>query len=73
MYRWTIQAFGLPFAVAYLCDQVSNRDKGNRWKLELPEIESSLLIDPSKMKTQIWGMSRATWDTTSQSLCLLKG
>lgn len=59
MYRWTIQAFGLPFAVAYICDRISSRDKGDSWKLELPKIESDLLVNPLTIKTQVWGEIRA--------------
>lgn len=56
LYRWTLQAIGTPFLVAYLCDKVSERsDGGPSWKLELPKIEAALLTEPLKIKTQVWG------------------
>lgn len=60
LYRWTAQAFGLPFLVAYLCDKVSERSsgEGSSWKLDLPKIEQGLLTEPIKINTQIWGQIR---------------
>lgn len=57
LYRWTLQAIGTPFLVAYLCDKVSERNDGGgpSWKLELPKIEAALLTEPLKIKTQVWG------------------
>lgn len=59
-YRWTVQAFGLPFAVAYLCELIGNVSEGEgpSWKLEIPQIEAGLLTDPRKMKAQVWGQMR---------------
>lgn len=57
LYRWTLQAIGTPFLVAYLCEKVSERSDGggSSWKLDLPKIEAALLTEPLKIKTQIWG------------------
>lgn len=57
LYRWTLQAIGTPFLVAYLCDEVSERSDGGgpSWKLELPKIEAALLTEPLKIKNQVWG------------------
>ncbi len=57
LYRWTAQAFGLPFLVAYICDKIANRDDGgdSSWKLDLPKIEAEVLTEPLKIKTQVWG------------------
>lgn len=57
LYRWTAQAFGLPFLVAYICDKIANRSDGgdSSWKLDLPKIEAGLLTEPLKIKTQVWG------------------
>lgn len=57
MYRWTLQAIGTPFLVAYLCDKVSERSSGgdSSWKLDLSKIEAGLLTEPLKIRTQVWG------------------
>lgn len=57
LYRWTLQAIGTPFLVAYLCEKVSERNDGgdSSWKLELPKIEAALLTEPLKIRTQVWG------------------
>lgn len=57
LYRWVFQAIGTPFIVAYLCEKVSERSDGgdSSWKLDLPRIETALLTEPLKIKTQVWG------------------
>lgn len=57
LYRWTLQAIGTPLLVAYLCDKVSERSDGgdSSWKLDLPKIETGLLTEPLKIRTQVWG------------------
>ena len=57
LYRWTAQAFGLPFLVAYVCDKIASSSDGGEssWKLDIPHIEAGLLVEPLKMKTQAWG------------------
>lgn len=60
LYRWTAQAFGVPFLVAYLCDKVSEKSsgEGSSWKLDLSQIEANLLTEPIKINTQVWGQMR---------------
>ncbi len=60
IYRWVVQAVGTPFALAYVCDKVSERSRGgeSNFKLELPEIDTALLTEPMKMKGAIWGQMR---------------
>ncbi|KIW22532.1 uncharacterized protein PV07_12410 [Cladophialophora immunda] len=59
IYRWTIQAIGTPFAVAYLCEKLSERNDGeSSFKLSLPEIDTGLLTEPVRMKSQVWGHMR---------------
>lgn len=60
IYRWTIQAILTPFAVAYVCESIANRSDGDgsSWKLDLPDIDTGLLVDPMKMKGQVWGTMR---------------
>lgn len=60
LYRWTLQAIGTPFLVAYLCDKVTERSDGgdSSWKLDLPKIEAGLLTEPLKIRTQVWGQMR---------------
>ncbi|KIW62569.1 hypothetical protein PV04_10731 [Phialophora macrospora] len=60
VYRWVIQAIGTPFAVAYLCDQVSERSEGgeNSFRLELPGIDRALWTEPIRAKSQTWGQIR---------------
>ncbi|KIW93434.1 uncharacterized protein Z519_06039 [Cladophialophora bantiana CBS 173.52] len=44
IYRWTIQAIGTPFAVAYFCEKISGRSDGeSSFKLELSDIGPGLL------------------------------
>ncbi|OCT48473.1 hypothetical protein CLCR_04436 [Cladophialophora carrionii] len=65
VYRWIIQAIGTPFAVAYLCDQVSERSDGggggggeNSFKLALPGIDTGILTEPVRVKSWTWGQVR---------------
>ncbi|EXJ69435.1 uncharacterized protein A1O5_07471 [Cladophialophora psammophila CBS 110553] len=59
IYRWTIQAVGTPFAIAYLCGKISGRSDGeSSFKLELPDIDSALLTEPIRVKSQVWGHMR---------------
>ncbi|ETI20560.1 hypothetical protein G647_08597 [Cladophialophora carrionii CBS 160.54] len=65
VYRWIIQAIGTPFAVAYLCDQVSERkDDGgggeNSFKLALPGIDTGILTEPMRVKSWTWGQVRVS-------------
>ena len=56
VYRWTIQAIATPFAVAYLCEKIADRSDGDSgFKLTLPDIDTGLLTEPIRMKTQAWG------------------
>lgn len=61
-YRWTAQAIGTPFLVAYLCEKVASRSEGggSSWKLDLdlPRIEAGLLTEPVKMGGKVWGEMR---------------
>ncbi|KAJ9651369.1 hypothetical protein H2198_009343 [Neophaeococcomyces mojaviensis] len=60
LYRWTAQAIGTPFLVAYICEKISERGSSGEtsWKLQLPQIEAGLLVDPSKLKGHVWGTIR---------------
>ncbi|KIW59192.1 hypothetical protein PV05_03659 [Exophiala xenobiotica] len=56
IYRWTVQAIGTPFAVAYLCEKVADKSEGDgNFKLSLPDIDTGLLTEPIRMKVQVWG------------------
>jgi hypothetical protein len=51
-----VQAIGTPFAVAYLCEKVADRSDGDgNFRLSLPDIDTGLLTEPIRMKTQVWG------------------
>ncbi len=59
IYRWTVQAIATPFAVAYLCEKIANRDDGDRgFTLSIPEIDAGLLTEPINMGTRVWGQMR---------------
>ena len=56
VYRWIIQAIATPFALAYLCEKITERKGGDSgFRMELPDLDMALLTDPIKMKSQPWG------------------
>jgi len=51
LHRWTAQAIGTPFLVAYVCERVANSDGsgGMSWKLDVDSMGEKLLVEPARL------------------------